>query len=1314
MATKLEDLIAEQAETAGRIERFLINLRKLGANNITLSVLETRQELLQAYWKSFSEGHRLVIREPDAKDTDYVVHDRYADIEEIYLQHSVVLKDMIRKLNPSTKDETRSASTSRRVDNDEDSTLPKIPLPTFSGDLLEWESFRDRFRSLIHDSTRLSKVRKLQYLKSSLTGEAASMLKRTPITDANYDGAWTSLQKRFENKRILSAAHMRRLVNCVPVTKGSPDEIKRLLDDFRQAIDSFAALERPVKEWDEWFVFLFAEKLDSTSRLEWEVTLKDRTFSPSFATLEDFFEDRVHALYAAHTKESTAPEKRRDAAKGSKPSTERSRTALPVKTEAPPKRGKRTRQCPLCQGTHNLNYCPQFKGMNAGDRKVQAIKVGVCLSCLNVGHMVADCPSAFRCLVCESKHHTLLRDAYVTSDHRTENKASVPQESTSKALVNSICAKRLVLLATARVRLWAPNGKYISVRAVLDQGADASFVSEWVAQTLHLKRRATHVTLAGFQGRDVGVAKHEVQLSVTPDYDSSFRHSFFALVTREVIPPTPSRLATVTDWPHLTDLHLADADFHKPSQVDILFGADVCASLFGETRQGPYGSPAATHTPFGWVIFGPVSQEADTVISSKRRVLHTRIQDPLSVELQRFWELEEIPESSPVSPEEVWCEDNFVETHTRDETGRYIVRLPFRRNCTSTLGSSRPAAMSTLLANERRQQKDPRLRRSYVEFMEEYHRLGHMERLSEGLSASLPVYYLPHHAVWKGEGENTKIRVVFNASCMTSSGVSLNDLLTPGPKLQTTLWSVLTKWRLFRYAFSTDIVKMFRQILVHPADRDWQRILWRADPSHSLDMYRLTTVTYGTAPAPYLALRVLRQLALDEGKRFPLGAQVLLQHSYVDDLLAGGHDLEGTVAIQRELIDILSAGGFHLSKWATSHPLLDLQDSAGTKLFKEPDTHGALGLLWTPAMDTLSIKGPVLLPVQLDDCWTKRKVLSELARLFDPMGWHAPVLVRGKILMQDLWLCGVGWDDPIPPPVDVFWNSFRESLPELGDIRVPRWVSYVPNQTQVEFHGFCDASERAYCATVFLRVHNTSQGQTFSNLLVARTKVAPVKVISVPRLELCGAILLARLLKQTQRELALRGARIYVWTDSSVVMAWTRSHASRWKPFVAHRVAEIQRLLPEIPWRHVRSLDNPADLATRGMDLTSFKSLSLWWHGPEWLIRCPKKWPESELDLKLVEAPEQRNSVVVNVVQEKGKNELLARFSNFPRLCRVISLVRRFVFNLRHRGQKRTGFLTSIELSESRNLLCRLSQLETFAVEADDLRKEGQSNWPPL
>ncbi|XP_054015917.1 uncharacterized protein LOC128896574 [Hylaeus anthracinus] len=174
--------------------------------------------------------------------------------------------------------------------------------------------------------------------------------------------------------------------------------------------------------------------------------------------------------------------------------------------------------------------------------------------------------------------------------------------------------------------------------------------------------------------------------------------------------------------------------------------------------------------------------------------------------------------------------------------------------------------------------------------------------------------YIPHHAVWKTTEGQQKIRVVFNASNVNAGGSSLNDALLPGPKLQADLWAVVTRWRLFRVAFSADIEKMFRQILIHPDEQNWLRILWRKHPGERVTEYGLNTVTYGTAPAPYLAHRVLRQLAFDEENQFPLASQVLRGNTYVDDILAGADSAEDARKIQGELIEILASAGFPLDK----------------------------------------------------------------------------------------------------------------------------------------------------------------------------------------------------------------------------------------------------------------------------------------------------------------------------------------------------------------------------------------------------------------
>ncbi|XP_029178441.1 uncharacterized protein LOC114946181 [Nylanderia fulva] len=252
--------------------------------------------------------------------------------------------------------------------------------------------------------------------------------------------------------------------------------------------------------------------------------------------------------------------------------------------------------------------------------------------------------------------------------------------------------------------------------------------------------------------------------------------------------------------------------------------------------------------------------------------------------IQKFWETEEIPSKIIYSPEEELCETHFSQTHSRNADGRYIIRLPFRNNQPPVLGDSYNLAQRLYSKTERRLLRNSDLAAEYNKFLAEYEVLGHMEQVRDSTSRRRPVY-LPHHPVIRESSSTTKVRVVFNASSVTSNGFTLNDCLLVGPKLQNDLGGVLLNWRFYRYVYLADIEKMFRQILVHPDDVDYQRIVWRPNPQSPVLSYRLLTVTYGTASAPYLAIRVRHQLADDESRRFPQAAKILKNSAYVDDLL---------------------------------------------------------------------------------------------------------------------------------------------------------------------------------------------------------------------------------------------------------------------------------------------------------------------------------------------------------------------------------------------------------------------------------------------
>ncbi|XP_076298183.1 uncharacterized protein LOC143217599 [Lasioglossum baleicum] len=1045
---------------------------------------------------------------------------------------------------------------------------------------------------------------------------------------------------------------------------------------------AFQVLGKPVREWDEWFLFLLSEKLDEETSMAWETNLTDPTATPTFGELEDFLESRAHAMVIARAREAAQAPK----ISKRKTNTAATKNVLTVKA-AEPKGGakvKSGKHCPLCSGNHVLSACKNFKDLPAVERHDLVLKKGFCLSCLATSHQVNQCTSKFRCGVCEGMHHTKLHDAY--------QKGENPNSTLPTSASYTVSAHKVTLLATATVILGAPGGRTLVVRALIDPGSESSFLSEWVAQSLNLRRRPVRVNLTGYQGIHVGTAQSEVHVTLRSLADGDFNLVLEALVTKTLTAPIPSQPISTGDWPHLHALPLADSQFAEPAKVDVLLGADVCGLLMLEQRTGPPGTPVAIRTPFEWTLIGPV---ALTGLTRNARVLHVSRHEP-QPDLQRFWELEEVPNSSPMTPEERRCEELFIQTTRRDSSGRYVARLPFLGEDHPTTGRSRRAALQLLLNSERKRARDPDLHRQYQEFMDEYRRLGHMTAATVILQERDPGFYLPHHAVWKQDGARKKIRVVFNAAAATSSGRSLNDALLPGPKLQSDLWVVVTRWRLFRIAFSADIVKMFRQILVHPEDQDWLRILWRDDESMSVGDYRLTTVTYGTAPAPYLAHRVLRQLAEDEAHRFPLGAKALRFHSYVADILAGADDIVQAKEVSQQLVDILRSAGFPLDKWASM--TTGIRTDEDSKIFREGDVHGPLGLQWDTRCDSLSVRDPRTTELSIVAVWTKRTVLSEVAKLFDPLGWLAPVIVRAKVIVQDLWLANVTWDEPIDPLLGRCWSDFRQELAQLSEISLPRWVHYSPELCKVEFHGFCDVSERAYAAAVYMLVRRPDA--TKVSLLMAKTRVAPTrKVVSIPPLELCGAVLLARLLLSVHEALSIPHATQYAWTDSTVALAWIQAHPSRWKPFVAHRVAEIQSLLPGVRWMHVSTQDNPADLPSRGITCDDLQRAKLWWEGPFWLSDPGANWPMNTPATTGEDSPGEERHVSVGVVQETGcpPCPILERFSTLTRLIRVSAYLRRFLHNCRRSAPRRSGPLTTVELREALHMATRVYQAHSFS-----------------
>ncbi|GFY33697.1 integrase catalytic domain-containing protein [Trichonephila clavipes] len=454
---------------------------------------------------------------------------------------------------------------------------------------------------------------------------------------------------------------------------------------------------------------------------------------------------------------------------------------------------------------------------------------------------------------------------------------------------------------------------------------------------------------------------------------------------------------------------------------------------------------------------------------------------------------------------------------------------------------------------------------------------------------------------------------------------------------------------------------LYRTILINPKQRNLQRIVWCESEHESPKIYELSTVTYGTVSAHYLAQRTLTQLSMDEEANFPIAASVLRNNLYMDDVLYGAATLEEAIVLRQQLKGILKSAGMELHKLCANHEKLSPDPKQNYNFATLTETK-TLGVLWKPNLDCFLIK----VKVCLDSSDTKRDVLSTIAKIFDPIGLMAPVISKAKIFLQQV----------------------------------------------IEIHGFADASERCYGAAVYCKSKNL-KSETLVRLITSKSRVAPIKSLTIPKLELCAAVLLAKLVKRVVAALQLETAELYLWSDSMIVLAWLRKEPMDLKTFVQNRVAKIQELYPNQLWRHVPSDQNPADLVFRGVDPEKLLQQNLWFNGPTFLsgddypnrtINCREKLDEYNSELKnCVNEQIENFQSVLNIHVNDFLNDLLNLSNNYITILRVLSFIFRFVENLKGIN-KVAGPLTTKEFEKAETYLVKKVQEQEFSSDINHLK----------
>lgn len=594
----------------------------------------------------------------------------------------------------------------------------------------------------------------------------------------------------------------------------------------------------------------------------------------------------------------------------------------------------------------------------------------------------------------------------------------------------------------------------------------------------------------------------------------------------------PNRIIDYNNIP-VSEEKLADSAFFKPGKVDMLLGAGVWASIVEPSIKKFKNNPLllAQNTKLGYVVYG---QTLEVSLNRSSYFLTSPNEDiRLDELLLKYWNADDIPSVRKWTPDEERAEVNFVNTFRRDCTGRFVVTIPRKLNA-EPLGNSYRIAKACFLHVEKKMQRLPELKIKYKEVMDDYIRTGNMIRADPLYDPSGRVYYMPHHPINFKEDSKGKFRVVFNASAASSNGTSFNDQQRSGPKLQADLLEIFLKFRLKRFGLTADIKQMFRQVRVAQEEWNFQRVFWRDESDKPLQEYVITVVSWGMTSAGYNSVRALRQCAIDGQTQFPLGARITLNDFYFDDMLSGAHSEEELMTAKIQITSLLHTAGFELAKWASNSKTISNGDADRDR--NVPLECGILGMRWNLETDKLLLKTANIPRSQSIDKITKRFVISSISKVYDPSGLVLPIIVSGKILQQKIWKeKNIDWDDELPPHLREQWYEFESNIHQLDTVEIPRWLGLHENDC-LELHVFSDASEVAMGAVAYLVCRN--EESVVANLVTSRSKVAPIKGLTIPCLELSAAVMAAHLAPFVKQSFQMKSINTFFWTDSTIVLQW--------------------------------------------------------------------------------------------------------------------------------------------------------------------------------
>ena len=777
--------------------------------------------------------------------------------------------------------------------------------------------------------------------------------------------------------------------------------------------------------------------------------------------------------------------------------------------------------------------------------------------------------------------------------------------------------------------------------ALLDGGATNSAITSRLAERLNLGIASEFITMSTFNYKG-GALRRVCNCDVGP-LDDSFKVHLRNVLVGEILSTEADRppcLEDIQDYPHLegivTFTELEDSDIEMIISAELAWTWESGERIVNHPEQ-----PIAIHTAFGWSLIGPTGEFEENptaTLSCYTATKDTPIQEYIDLMHRHDFTARDGERSSPEvehpSRNDRYAVHQFETTIQFDENLRhYKIGLPWRVNrehAAEVLNKldSKTNAIDRLRKATSRMKREPPRREGVWNTIQRFIERGQaVEITNESVPPNTPVFYLPIHIVTK-PNKPGKFRVCSDGAAKVS-GICLNDLLLSGPDLNNRIVGVILRFRRHEIALSADIEGFYHHVYVDDRDNAVFRFMWWKDKEMTqMVPMEMKVHVFGATSSPAVATYVLRHHA-DKIKNevSPMTVKAIKTDFYVDDLLSSLASREEAQQLRSELQTGLDKGGFHLCKWKCTHPGV-IGEEYDKEMSKQEEklledatvdtyTDRVLGIAYSFQTDlfTIRIGTRAKQPVH-----TRREVLSLLASVYDPLGFAAPALLRGKIIFQAATALKLDWDDPLPSDLDEAFESWRSNLPALERLRIPRWFAD-KNTTSgnAQLHVFSDASVEGYGVAVYTRMTD-EKGHCNVNLVFARAHVVPIEMMtritkdqedhgnSIPRLELTAARLSTTVQDMVTREIAMEFDKVVFWTDSECVLKWIFDEKTRFKTFIHNRLSKIHQLSRPNQWRYVPTELNPADDCSRGLEPNDTK-----WErflgGPEFLKKGEDEWP---------------------------------------------------------------------------------------------------------